>query len=618
MNATSAGFILIRTECTACGSPLPINALATTYFCSKCLTPNPLPKDNMTDMLTELYGAITKDYVITDSIWQSGEFPSQSWWRGGRKFFVQVARLKPDTINFPLAVERNYKEIYGKMPVKAEERTREPLQREWFEKNVAQGFLELNGVKLPLRELPQVFRAAPKGSEYLRGRRQFLLGEDAGQLPSDTPREGKAIAFDEAKPEIFQCPTCSAALKVDGSSRMITCSYCNTPSYFPDELWRRLHPATQAFPWYLIILPPTDAELAAYDKSQAERARQKAAQVERQNQERQAKRDQAGLAGKSEAERIAATKREATEHAKEFAAASTSEAKLEGGVMWGTLAVFVFIGLFVYFSTRKANTETPPVQKIRYSNKQLAGFESLAAQSWVGKVNGEPVQLKFAMQNDSMTCTIDYLTFQSPAVREYANVNLDDASITITGTQFKNLDGTSETFKTDVLRGKIIGSIIKGNVFADDVPKGATWMVSSGQTVGSVSKAFDRKKALSLLLSGSWEVRYKRNPSTRASLQFRKIGGIGEVIAAVREPNAREQIYQFDLKNDGNFSLRSSAETLNGIFTSETYRVAQSTFSTSQSKLGAGWKFIRKSAAAKPTQINSDSSETPRRESSSE
>jgi Zn finger protein HypA/HybF involved in hydrogenase expression len=54
-----------------------------------------------------------------------------------------------------------------------------------------------------------------------------------------------------AKPVIFTCPQCGGALKVDGSERMIECSYCNASVYLPDDLWLRLHPARTRARWFI-------------------------------------------------------------------------------------------------------------------------------------------------------------------------------------------------------------------------------------------------------------------------------------------------------------------------------------------------------------------------------
>ncbi len=54
------------------------------------------------------------------------------------------------------------------------------------------------------------------------------------------------------QPVVFQCMQCAGAMKVDGSSRMVTCSYCNTPNYLPDGLWLRLHPVQKIEVFFIV------------------------------------------------------------------------------------------------------------------------------------------------------------------------------------------------------------------------------------------------------------------------------------------------------------------------------------------------------------------------------
>jgi len=51
---------------------------------------------------------------------------------------------------------------------------------------------------------------------------------------------------------MFACLQCGASLKCDGSARVVSCSYCNSDNFLPQELWRRLHPVPK--PKFLFIL----------------------------------------------------------------------------------------------------------------------------------------------------------------------------------------------------------------------------------------------------------------------------------------------------------------------------------------------------------------------------
>lgn len=62
---------------------------------------------------------------------------------------------------------------------------------------------------------------------------------------------GGAIDTDGARPVVLSCPACAGSLKVTGiSDRTVTCQYCNSDVYLPDDLWTRLHPVKTATTWY--------------------------------------------------------------------------------------------------------------------------------------------------------------------------------------------------------------------------------------------------------------------------------------------------------------------------------------------------------------------------------
>jgi DNA-directed RNA polymerase subunit RPC12/RpoP len=48
------------------------------------------------------------------------------------------------------------------------------------------------------------------------------------------------------------CPSCSGNLSVDGSSRLVRCTYCDTQVYLPDELWVRLHGVKRKRRWFVV------------------------------------------------------------------------------------------------------------------------------------------------------------------------------------------------------------------------------------------------------------------------------------------------------------------------------------------------------------------------------
>jgi len=54
------------------------------------------------------------------------------------------------------------------------------------------------------------------------------------------------------RPVVFTCPQCGGALKIDGSTRMVPCKFCNVDVYLPDDLWLRLHPSKKKERWFVV------------------------------------------------------------------------------------------------------------------------------------------------------------------------------------------------------------------------------------------------------------------------------------------------------------------------------------------------------------------------------
>jgi len=98
--------------------------------------------------------------------------------------------------------------------------------------------------------------------KYLAGEDEDLIsvnnspqGERLG-LPADPPvpqAGASAQAGGEGtKPVLFTCPSCAGNLEIDGSDRMVTCKFCNSQIYLPDDLWFRLHPSDSVIRWYIL------------------------------------------------------------------------------------------------------------------------------------------------------------------------------------------------------------------------------------------------------------------------------------------------------------------------------------------------------------------------------
>jgi DNA-directed RNA polymerase subunit RPC12/RpoP len=198
--------VQLRTACSDCGSPLPLNAMTPRLACPACSATN------------ELGGDFWKD-VLGDDDLSSGIILLQ-----GRELTLEVD-LRDDP-----ACARCGDDIPADAAMAAAEA----------------GSVACPGcgvralVRVP--ERPWVVSGFP-----------LLVGEDELQLPAagaTIPVPGAAVG-----PVAFNCPTCGGVLQVDGTARVVKCGYCSGSAYLPDGLWHVFHPVPVTRPWYLLQEP---------------------------------------------------------------------------------------------------------------------------------------------------------------------------------------------------------------------------------------------------------------------------------------------------------------------------------------------------------------------------
>jgi hypothetical protein len=71
---------------------------------------------------------------------------------------------------------------------------------------------------------------------------------------------GETAKLDDApstvsKPVIFKCPSCLAGLDIDGARRIVSCRYCDSDIYLPDDLWMHLNPTVKRARWWMLLRP---------------------------------------------------------------------------------------------------------------------------------------------------------------------------------------------------------------------------------------------------------------------------------------------------------------------------------------------------------------------------
>lgn len=62
----------------------------------------------------------------------------------------------------------------------------------------------------------------------------------------------KPLELASSSPVVLSCPSCSAALEADGTTRFVDCNYCNSQVYLPDDVWMKFHKAKRKRRWFVV------------------------------------------------------------------------------------------------------------------------------------------------------------------------------------------------------------------------------------------------------------------------------------------------------------------------------------------------------------------------------
>ena len=220
----------IKTVCKSCGNPLPVNALVEKVQCASCQSVASFPYSYWKKSLLE--SALTEYKELSE-----GEGQPQTLMTGEYTFNITYGNQKPRCRKCKTTLDVNK-----------------------YDEFVSAGKAVCEKCKNPVTA-----RLLPEDAKQFFPLVKYLFGEDSDMF-SVVP-EGKVSAEIEksAKPILFTCPSCAGNLKIDGSSRMITCNFCNSEIYLPDDLWMRLHPVKTVDRWYL-VLDDAVVEKAALEK----------------------------------------------------------------------------------------------------------------------------------------------------------------------------------------------------------------------------------------------------------------------------------------------------------------------------------------------------------------
>lgn len=203
----------IRTQCRRCSQPVHVNALANRVHCGSC--------QNDIELSWEAWAAMLKDAIQDVPKYQAGTGGRVQIVRGpAAGMTVEYARFDP----YCFACKTDFDP----------ELLREHVGKEYPCPGCKKGAF--------VRALPEDARSSLPSIA-------FLVAEDPScfTVGDHKPAPAKAI--------VFACPSCGGGLKLDGTQRMVDCTFCQSSVYLPDDLWLRLHPVSTIRRWFFWFTP---------------------------------------------------------------------------------------------------------------------------------------------------------------------------------------------------------------------------------------------------------------------------------------------------------------------------------------------------------------------------
>jgi hypothetical protein len=210
----------LKTMCGRCGQPVPVNAFAERVTCGSCQNAIALDTPRWLQLLESPIAELPE--LGAD---QGGNIRSLT---GGESYDMMYGRQAPRCGGCKTTVADDALEF---------------ASRGWF----ACGGC---GKRTSIRSAPPALAAIGAIA---------VVGEDLAQVNAAASAPAPQTAT-SAQPIVMYCPSCRAPLSIDGSTRLVKCTYCSTDVYLPDDLWQRLHPTATVARWYVWL---RDVDVAA-------------------------------------------------------------------------------------------------------------------------------------------------------------------------------------------------------------------------------------------------------------------------------------------------------------------------------------------------------------------
>ncbi len=204
----------LKTSCKHCSSPIMLNAFTEKILCPSCNKYNNFPEEEWQNLLE-------------DAVKEAPDF--------------KVGEGQPSTI---MRGQYTYNLTYGRQDPRCG-KCKTPIDLAKIGEYSSTGHVNCTKCQNEISVRKPSELVAACFPQVL-----FMAGEDEDQLKIN-PEAGKLPA--SSKPVLFTCPSCAGNLEIDGTDRMISCKFCSSQIYLPDDLWFRLHPAKEVERWYMVL-----------------------------------------------------------------------------------------------------------------------------------------------------------------------------------------------------------------------------------------------------------------------------------------------------------------------------------------------------------------------------
>jgi len=213
------GCFEIRTSCSGCGQPVPVNGPFREVTCSSCFSSVRIPPDIiagfMNDFEEEYEGRAEGEGSGGTLMSGSGTYKYGQWRLAPRCSLCKKPLVLPDSPG-EISCECGAKYFCYETP-------------EW-----------LAGLVPSLRQC--ISQEAPS---------------------SEGTSKDHVFTGESQKPVVMSCPQCSGALSITAASdRIMSCRYCDSEVYIPDAVWTRLHPVKKVQEWFACFEGRTEKQIA--------------------------------------------------------------------------------------------------------------------------------------------------------------------------------------------------------------------------------------------------------------------------------------------------------------------------------------------------------------------